>query len=151
MCIFGCWTLRKRLYLRPQDSTRSLLPKAADFFGRALVFCTIVSWECQTKSAHIEYIEWNIFLPRYIYGLTRGFPRILWSFDLSARLLWGIQVNPQPTPFQSSCSSGERRGTTHICLTHNAKAVYTAASEAIMNVHLASLKHMSSHGTPGIL
>ena len=61
------WTPRKWLYLRPQNSTRSRPPKAADFFGSFFVFCTIISWESKIKYTHIEYISWNIFFSRSNY------------------------------------------------------------------------------------
>ena len=53
---FWFWKSRKWLYLRPQQSTRSRPPKAADFFGCFVVFCTIISWTPKIKKIDIEYI-----------------------------------------------------------------------------------------------
>ena len=65
---FLFWKSRKWLYLRPQNGTRSLSPKAADFFGRFLfVFCTIISWTSKIQNIDIEYIQWNIFFPTSNY------------------------------------------------------------------------------------
>ena len=50
------WKSRKHLYLRPQKSTRSPPPKAADFFGCFFVFCKVNSCKSRIRSTHIEYI-----------------------------------------------------------------------------------------------
>ena len=49
------WTSRKRLSLRPPNSTRSRAPKAAEFFGCYFVFCTIISWKPRIWYTHNQY------------------------------------------------------------------------------------------------
>ena len=58
---FVSWTLRKWLYLRPQNSTRSRPPSADDFLCCFGVLNTVISWKSKIKSTHIEYISWDIF------------------------------------------------------------------------------------------
>ena len=66
------WTSRKWLYLRPQNSTRSRPPKAADFFGCFFVFCTVISWKSKIN-LHILSISNGTYF-------FRG-PIIYWNID----------------------------------------------------------------------
>ena len=65
------WTLRKWLYLRPQHSTRSPPPKAADFFGcffRLLYRCFLDFQDKRYTCRLASYLMEHIFFEAQLYS-----------------------------------------------------------------------------------